>query len=625
MSFQFSKEEAKIPLVIGVTGHRDLRVQDKLKLKEGIKSFLKRLQSQYPNTPFIILSPLAEGADTLVAQAALELKEGENIKLIVPLPFEKDKYENTFTDGSSHKKVFEDLLDVADDYFVNPIYKKFLSDNGQYDDYSQDKYYAMLGNYIAKNCHILLALWNGVDNQEVGGTAHVVKSKLYGNTSSETQSPPLTYENKSHTPLEEALDIHDTGIVYWLVTPRNKTALVLGEPFSIKCNYPSYRSHTDREVERLFNDTFKSIDNYNKQLIKLNRIDSNNSSREFLNILHNNGIIEAFKIEAITPSLQTLLHKYFGADNLATYYMKKRRSTLTILAILGILSLAFFSIYGNYSYKWALLSYTVLFTFSCAYYLRRKKSADNYSLDYRALAEGLRIQFFCRFIGLTKNLSDQYLRQRNELQWISYSIQSCNLDTQISKTPSFSISSLKMVLTFFITSQINYFEKKIEKHKKMRKKFNVAIILGFTIAAICVGIIILEEFSGLRFGFKINITHLNTVASVLIITSVGLKALFDKESYDPSTKAYQHMLVIYQEAYEHLSQLLDNINVLQQAINKKNNAETTEALIENLVQQQQAYEEKIQEFIFNLGVESLKENAWWAILHRDKKAEVVKG
>src|SRR5206468_751545 len=40
-------------------------------------------------------------------------------------------------------------------------------------------------------------------------------------------------------------------------------------------------------------------------------------------------------------------------------------------------------------------------------------------LDYRALAEGLRVQFYWRLSGLTDSAADHYLRrQKGELDWI---------------------------------------------------------------------------------------------------------------------------------------------------------------------------------------------------------------
>ena len=53
-----------IPIVIGVTGHRDLREQDIQMLRELVSNKLKQLMIQYPNSEFVMLNSIASGADS---------------------------------------------------------------------------------------------------------------------------------------------------------------------------------------------------------------------------------------------------------------------------------------------------------------------------------------------------------------------------------------------------------------------------------------------------------------------------------------------------------------------------------------------------------------------------------
>jgi hypothetical protein len=81
-----------LPLVIGVTGHRDLRPADHPVLERTVRRAIEELRAQCPHTPLIVLSALAEGADRLVARAALDL----GLSLIVPLPMPQAEYEKDF-------------------------------------------------------------------------------------------------------------------------------------------------------------------------------------------------------------------------------------------------------------------------------------------------------------------------------------------------------------------------------------------------------------------------------------------------------------------------------------------------------------------------------------------------
>ena len=69
-------------IVIGVTGHRDLRPEDMPTLEGSVRRILDEVRDAHPHTPLLLLSPLAEGSDRLVARVALDL----GVRLVVPLP-----------------------------------------------------------------------------------------------------------------------------------------------------------------------------------------------------------------------------------------------------------------------------------------------------------------------------------------------------------------------------------------------------------------------------------------------------------------------------------------------------------------------------------------------------------
>lgn len=98
-----------LPLVIGVTGHRDLRPVDREALEAQVRAIFKDLRRRYLATPLVLLSPLAEGADRLAARVALSC----SVSLIVPLPMAQDLYEADFETPASLAE-FRDLLQQAE-------------------------------------------------------------------------------------------------------------------------------------------------------------------------------------------------------------------------------------------------------------------------------------------------------------------------------------------------------------------------------------------------------------------------------------------------------------------------------------------------------------------------------
>jgi hypothetical protein len=78
----------RLPLVIGVTGHRDLREEDVPRLEAEVARIIADLRRDYLNgegeTPIIVLSAWAEGADRLVARAGPA--QGARLTARLPLP-----------------------------------------------------------------------------------------------------------------------------------------------------------------------------------------------------------------------------------------------------------------------------------------------------------------------------------------------------------------------------------------------------------------------------------------------------------------------------------------------------------------------------------------------------------
>ena len=91
-----------IPLVIAVTGHRELLSSEVAGIRDQVNSFLRGLRESYPDRRLRVMSPLAEGADRLVAECALEL----GIELSVPLPMPKALYLTDF-DSEESREQFE--------------------------------------------------------------------------------------------------------------------------------------------------------------------------------------------------------------------------------------------------------------------------------------------------------------------------------------------------------------------------------------------------------------------------------------------------------------------------------------------------------------------------------------
>lgn len=155
-----SEKTAKV-IRVGVTGHRS--IEDEAALALEVDKVLARIKEQwsYQNepTPIIeLVSPIAEGADRLVAR---EVLKDPQARLRVPLPFQKDDYAKDFKTAES-KAEFESLLARADEVMTLPPAG------------TRNEGYEQVGLYVLDNCDVLIAIWDGGPSRGRGGTAEII-------------------------------------------------------------------------------------------------------------------------------------------------------------------------------------------------------------------------------------------------------------------------------------------------------------------------------------------------------------------------------------------------------------------------------------------------------------------
>jgi hypothetical protein len=166
---------------IGVTGHRHLPHAEELaaRIDEALDVHVIRLLGsasgliqKSARTPlaFTVLTPLAEGADRLVAEVTLKRADAR-IEVVLPLTVE-DYIEDFATDAS--RAEFRRLLARA----RRPISLREapLADEFEPGELveARERAYEDVGRHVVRHCDVLLALWGGETARGKGGTADTV-------------------------------------------------------------------------------------------------------------------------------------------------------------------------------------------------------------------------------------------------------------------------------------------------------------------------------------------------------------------------------------------------------------------------------------------------------------------
>ncbi len=155
--------------IIGISGHRDLKISELPKYKKEIKDILKEKMEEFPDREIYILTPLAKGADQLIAKVAKEL--GLRYEVILPMPLEL--YKKDFT-PKEYREFYTLYIDAVGATTIELVDDNRLEDIVDYGE-KRDKQYLKVGQEVVKRSDFMLFLWDRVVNHKTGGTADIVE------------------------------------------------------------------------------------------------------------------------------------------------------------------------------------------------------------------------------------------------------------------------------------------------------------------------------------------------------------------------------------------------------------------------------------------------------------------
>lgn len=558
--------DGRVPIIIGVTGHRDLRPDDIAGLEARVREFYLRLRSTYSNTPVVTLSPLAEGADRLVAKVALE----QGSSLIVPLPMPEHEHEEDFETEDS-KLEFRELLAQAQASFVVSSTRDTNPADANPSQVDREQAYLNVGMLIARHSHVLLALWNGLDTGCTGGTSQIVGFRLDG------QPDPL----ESTLFLQNAVD---DGPVYQVVTPRLSETATNGKPLSIVEHYP-VSARDARAAREGFEAVLRKTDEYNRDVAFASPVSSQIVEKAKSYVLPQD------EQASLSRSSGTVLHSYGIADALAMRYQAKRRRIMTGLFTLVVLAFLFFQVYAYLiASPFLLLCYPLLLSVAYILYFRaRRREYQDKHLEYRALAEGLRVQFFWLLAGIDEDPSEHYLQKHaGNLDWIRRAIRAVRLMACTPENEGRSGSCVETVREHWVVGQLSYFTKARSRDERRVGRQEVICKYLFASAMLLVFVVLyLELFGHSADQFWKSLTEL--ILEMQLAVAAAVAGFSEKMAFAEQAKQYSRMEWLFRYVSDKLDLVLKN-----------GNADGAKRLFRNL------------------GIEALAENGDWVVLHKSR-------
>lgn len=550
-------------LVVGVSGHRKLRAADLAALAEEVRGFLRELQDRYPELPLVLLSPLAEGADALVADVAFEL----GLRVIAPLPLPVAQYRNDFESADSLAR-FERQLTQAE-VLVLPTRgdHPFGSPHGPGP--ARDRQYAEAGIFVSRHCHVLLALWDGHDQDALGGTSDAVRFHLHGEMRGQAGTRRASLS---------LLGIDENTLVRHIPVMRDNAtgpALSRGHWLTAQDGIVAHDA-----LPAAFERMFRSQAEFNADLEKY-------ASSIAVECADDGGGDGNCPIRRL----------FTRADWMARTYQQRVARVLRATYLLAAVTGGAFLIYEQVPSQDAMI-YVYLLLFAAGVglaMLARRREWHRKYLDYRALAEGLRVQSYWRRAGVVdldnpSCANENFMQEQDaELGWIRNVLRTTSLEGLLVSVGT-AAEEVDAVIREWIGTpasdgQLRYFAvtgaRRARRHRNAQRLALASLAVGITI---CVLLAILA--SGLEDSLK---TALVLAMGLLSVGAGVHEAYAHKKADKELVKQYRFMERIYAGARRRL----DAAGGL---------------------------EEK-REVLQILGEAALAEHAEWTLMHRERPLE----
>ncbi|MBQ9188580.1 MAG: hypothetical protein IJ138_04585, partial [Clostridia bacterium] len=460
-----------IPIVVGVTGHRDIRPEDRDVIYNAVKQELMALQSRCPHSEIVMQNSLADGADQLCAEVAREL----SVPLIAVLPLDRAEYEKDFS--AEALPAFRALCDAAEDCFVAPNTERAPASK------DRDFAYRQAGVYVASHAHVLLALWDGAESPASDcGTAAIVHCALNGDYSPEDSIPLGGCCPVLHILSPRTGDDGDAGAVRFL---GDRTA---------------------------FDETLTRTDEFNR-LAK----------------------IAPASESALLPSdrepdkqLDRIETLYAKADSLSVRFSKQYRRILAALAIISTVITIAFLLYDEAELHGMILvcGGMLLLAWLVQRYGNRFASHRRY-LEYRMLAEGLRVQAFLRYAGSGLCASDVLPHSaQTETGWVASALKVLSVGAAPARA--------HRIRDAWVDGQRRYHERSVRRSKRADKGSERIVRVALWVSILLyLAVLLFELIWGglLPFSQKIANAEFYRTLSKLLLGSISAATLFISNYY----------------------------------------------------------------------------------------------
>jgi hypothetical protein len=529
------------PFMVGVSGHRDLDPAERPRLQNAVRNFVHQLKEHLPDTELRMVVGMAEGADLLVADAALDLRVP--VEAVLPMPL--DQYAADFEADNLAR--LKDLLrhpDVRCVELVSGVPDRAVA---RHSSAQRDAMYANLTDTLIRRSSLLLALWDGQTSQLPGGTADTVLRYLGVRTDENQHAETIEFVSAGEEPDVTA------RLVYWTPAARSGTASTSEE------RPPCFLSGVGDNVLQV-HPTMPAP-------LKLQLAELNSYNLEFQRMTEAGRLAAPDSLMATLPSsgavpyrpmLEDIDAQYGKADALAVYYQRHSDRLFDMFALMAFAMGLAYLIYDKLTESRVLLiAYLLtLLTGLGAYYVLQGKRWFGKHLTYRALAETLRARFYLRLAGADHRVNAAEVLALSGIErfegfsWIGFVLKGIEpADIGALTNRELDSGDARWVEQAWIQNQHRYFTVKVASLERSSRRVNrlrrtLLIVILVVISALFVFGDVLDH---LDMGLGVPVKNMLTFALGLLAILLGVWELHQNKM------ATRELLWQYRNQLSHFS------------------------------------------------------------------------
>lgn len=584
MNLHNSNERYKIPFLIGVVGHRDLVATEIPAIRAAVEKMLRRVCQEYPDVIPTVLTSMADGADLIVADVAAEL----NIPIVAVLPMSHDQCRAEL-ESDEARATFDRIYARCERLEVALPENGATATHQPSAEERRDLLFQRAGALVARYSALLITIWDGQDTAHTAGTARVVEYRRLG------MQPA---DDEVTLPVHLLLSAQDNDLMFEIrCSRRSRTSAALDAP-----RVPGFVGSGAKGGEAIP----ESLDTVLKRISEFNR-----DVQEFGDKIETRAHRLSLPSPYPMPERLTYLDELFrAADWLGGHYRRAftmaLRSRYLLWAVMAFLLLSFKK--ESIGVIGIITIYGVLVVFvlglGLAVWAHRRSWHRKY-LDYRALAEGLRVDFYWEIAGVHRRFDGEFAhesflqKQDIELEWIRAAMRAVSLRLAVRSGGSLA-SGFAQAFAGWVgdddpvngAGQLSYYRRRIHAlERRLEVVEKVGTWLLFAGLLLAVGFA--AEVTLRTFGTEIFETHVRGgllwALALLTVYAVIFETYVNEKADRSMIRQYRYMYSLFRVAARELSSARSEAQKL--------------------------------EIMRSLGHACLAEHAQWILGHRDRRIE----